>query len=139
MATLVNGVAMLLFLAQPTLLRHEAKALVTSLESWVLLLLAVATSWLFVSAWFWTQFGPGNLTMGWALYALFLFVFGQIVSESRLRGCGVAILLAAIIRLFGYDFWGFSSGFRVLTLLILAIAALGIGFVLVRRDHRNTL
>ena len=139
MATLVNGVAMLLFLAQPTLLRHEGKALVTSIESWILLLLAVATSWLFVSAWFWTQFGPGKLTIGWALFALFLFIFGQVVSESRLRGCGVAILLAAIIRLAGYDFWGFSGGFRVLTLLILAIAALGIGFVLLRRDHRNTL
>jgi len=137
--TLVNALAMLLFLSQPTLLRHEGKMLVSSLEGWILALAAVGTSWLFISAWFWTAFGPADLTMAWALYALFLFVFGLVVSEIRLRGCGVAILFAAIIRLFGYDFWGFSSGFRVLTLLILAVAAFGVGFIILRRDQRNTL
>jgi hypothetical protein len=139
MATIVNALAVLLFLAQPALLRHEGKSLVTPFENWALILFSVGTGWLFVSAWFWTRFSPGYLTLGWTLYALFLFMFGLIISENRLRACGVIILVAAILRVFFHDFWGFSGGLRVLTLLVLAIAALAVGFVLLRRDHRSTL
>ena len=136
MATPVNALAMLLFLLQPALLRHEGKSLVTPFENWALLLLSVGISWLFMSAWFWTRIGPSYLTIGWTLYAFFLFVFGLLVHDTRLRGCGIAVLFAAILRVFCSDFWGFSSGFRVLTLLLLAVVALGVGFILLRRDNR---
>jgi hypothetical protein len=137
METFLNGLAMLLFLAQTALLRHEGKSLVTSLESWILILLSVGTGWLFVSAWVWTQYSPGYLTMGWALYALFLFLFGLLVWERRLRWCGMAVVLAAILRVLFCDMWNLPSGYRVLTFIVLALITLGIGYIILRRaDHR---
>jgi hypothetical protein len=136
MATCLNGLAMLLFLAQTALLRHEGKrkSLVTPLESWVLILFSVGTSWIFVSAWVWTRLSPGHLTMGWALYALFLFLFGLLVRESRLRWCGMAVVVAAILRVLCCDMWSLSSGYRVLTFIVLALITLGIGYSLLRRS-----
>jgi hypothetical protein len=134
MATFLNGLAMLLFLSQPTLLRHEGKSLVTTLETWALILLSAGTSWVFVSAWVWTRIGTGYLTMGWALYALFLFLFGLLVRERRFRWCGMAVIVAAILRVGCYDMWSLSSGYRVLTFIILALITLGIGYIILRRS-----
>jgi hypothetical protein len=136
MATVLNGLAMLLFLAQPALLRHEGKSLVTPLESWVLIVLSVGTSWVFVSAWVWTRFSPGYLTMGWAVYALFLFLFGLLVREHRFRWCGMAVLVAAILRVGFCDMWSFSLGYRVLTFIVLALITLGIGYIILRRSAK---
>ena len=130
---------MLLFLCQPALLRREGDSLITPLETWALVLFSALTNWLFVSAWVWTRISPNDLTMGWALFAFFLFMFGTLVGERRLRWCGLFVLFSAIIRVFCYDFWGLSSGFRVLTFLILAMIALGVGFILLRRDARQSV
>ena len=139
MATFLNGLAMLLFLAQTALLRHEGKSLVAPLESWALLLFSAGTGWLFVSAWVWTRHSPGYLTMGWALYALFLFLFGLLVREHRLRWCGMAVIVAAILRVLFCDLWSLSSGYRVLTFIVLALITLGIGYIILRRsDHAST-
>jgi hypothetical protein len=137
MATLVNGMAMLLLLCQPALLRQNGLPLVTRFESWALLLLAFVTGWLFVSGWVLTRMGVGYLTMGWALYALFLFVFGLAVWERRLRWCALAVLLATILRVFCSDFWGLSSGYRVLTLIVLTFVTLSLGYVIVRVADRR--
>jgi hypothetical protein len=136
MATFLNGLAMLLLLAQPALLRPEGKrkALVTTVESWALILFSVGTSWIFVSAWVWTRHSPAYLTMGWALFALFLFLFGLLVREHRLRWCGMAVVVAAILRVGFYDMWGLSSGYRVLTFIVLALITLGIGYIILHRS-----
>jgi len=141
MATYLNGLAMLLFLGQIGLLRDEGKSLVTAFESWALVFLSVGTSWLFVSAWVWTRFTPGYLTMGWAIYAFFLFLFGLLVKERRLRWCGMAVVVAAILRVLCFDMWNLSSGYRVLTFIILALITLGIGYIILRRstaEHGNS-
>jgi hypothetical protein len=135
MATCLNGLAMLLFLAQPALLRHEGKFLVTTLESWALSLLSFGTSWLFVSAWVWTRLSPGYLTLGWALFALFLFLFGLLVREHRLRWCGMTVLAAAILRVVVCDMWSFSLSYRVLTFTVLALITLAIGYITLRRAN----
>jgi len=137
MATFFNALAMLFFLIQPALLRHEGKSLVTRFESWTLILLSVGTCWMFASAWVWTRINPHYLTLGWAAFALFLFLFGLIVQENRVRWCGLAILFAAIVRVFFSDLWGLSTGYRVLTFFLLAIIAFSIGFILLRRDTRS--
>ena len=139
LSTVLNGLAMLLFLCQAALLRQEGKSLVTPLETWALILFSVGTSWLFVSAWVWTRINPGDLTMTWALYAFFLFLFGMLIHERRFRWCSLAILFIAIARLLFHDFWGLSGGFRVLTLFILTLIALVIGAMLLRRTTRETL
>lgn len=132
MATVLNGLALLAFLAQSALLRHEGSSLVTRLESWAVILFSTGTGWIFVSAWVLTRPSPGYLTMSWAIYALFLFIFGLLVRERRHRWCGLAILLAAIIRVFCADFWGLSSGYRVLTFVILTLITLGLGYLIIR-------
>jgi len=139
MATYINALAMLLFLAQPGLLRQEGRHLVTTAESWALVLCSSATTWIFISAWAWTRFSPGYLTMSWALFALFLFIFGSVVREPRLRWCGQGIVVAAILRVLFHDLWGLSSGYRVLTIFLLALITLAIGFMNLRKSGHRTL
>jgi len=137
MATLLNGLAILVFLAEPGLLRRQGeKTLVTAVESWILILVSAATGWIFVSGWVSARIHPHYITMGWGLYALFLFFFGLLVSERRQRWCGLVILVAAILRVGLYDIWGFSSGYRVLTLVVLTLVTLGLGFIYARFAER---
>lgn len=145
--TLFCAFSIFLLLVQPALLRNEGKPLVTPFESWALVLSTVATGWLFVSAWasyhpvmggeqvYGPLFTGRYIILAWTLYAFALFLFGYIVRERRLSKCAVLILLFTILRVFVYDFWGFSGGFRVISLFVLAFAALIVGFVLVRRGR----
>jgi hypothetical protein len=136
--TLLDWLAMLLFLSQSPLLHHEGKSLVTSVETWTLLLLSVGTGWLFVTLAVLSHVSVGYLTMGWALYALFLFLFGLLVRERRLRWCGMALVVAAILRVLCCDMWSLSSGYRVLTFIVLALITLGIGYILLRRSAAHS-
>ena len=138
MSTLLNGLAMLLFLSQPALLRHEGKELVTKFESWTLILFSSALFWMFTSAWAWTRLSPHSLTAAWALAGLLIFLFGLLVWEKRFRWCGLGIILAAILRVAFYDLWGLSTGFRVMTFFLLAIVTFSIGYSILRRgEHRQ--
>ena len=137
MATGLNAFAMLLFLAQTGLMRHEGRHLTTTAESWAHILFSAGTAWVFVSVWAWTRFSPGYLTMSWALYALFLFMLGSLIREPRLRWCGQGVVVAAILRVLFHDMWGLSTGYRVLTFIILAMITICIGFMILRKsDHR---
>ena len=132
-ATYLNGFALLLFLAQPALLRHEGNSLVARAESLALILFSVGTGLIYVSFLVFGWRNPGYLTMGWAFYALFLFLFGLVVREPRLRWCGLAVVVAAILRVLCFDMWSLSSGYRVLTFIVLALITLGIGYSILRR------
>jgi hypothetical protein len=142
-ATFLNGLAMFLFLCQPALLRHERNQLVTRAETWALIVFAVLTNWIFVSAWVLTRDNPGYLTLGWALFAFFLFLFGAIVRDRRLRWCGCFILVIAVLRVICWDIWNLSTGFRmltgVLTFVTLAFILLVVGYIILRRSsaHHN--
>ncbi len=139
LASAMNAIAILLFLAQPGLLRQQGRRLVTKAESWALILAASATAWIFVSVWAWTRFSPGYLTMSWALFALFLYLFGSLVRERRLRWCGQGIVVAAICRVAFHDIWGLSGGYKALTLLLLALITLVLGFLSLRKSAPRTL
>jgi hypothetical protein len=134
--TFFNGLAMVAFIIQPALLRLSGKQLITSLENWALLLFAAGTGWIFISFGVCTRLSAGYLTMSWALYALFLFLIGLLLWERRFRWCGLAVLLAAIIRVFCADFWGLSSGYRVLTFVLLTVITLGLGYIIARLADR---
>jgi hypothetical protein len=138
MATFANGIAFWMFLFQPAQLRFGNKT-ISHLERWALTLFSVGATWLFISVWVWTRFNPGYLTMGWALYALFLFLIGLFIREQRYRWCGMAIVVAAILRVLFCDMWSLPSGYRVLTFVVLALITLGIGYILLRRaDHHSS-
>jgi hypothetical protein len=136
-ATLLNGVAIFLLLAQTALLRSKkSRNLVTAVECWAFILLAVGLGWLFVSAWTWIRLTPGYLTMDWALYALFLFLLGLLFHERRLQWCGSAVVVAAILRVGSYDIWAHLHG-RVITLVVLALSTFVIGYANLRRSDRK--
>jgi hypothetical protein len=139
LVTFLNGFAIFSLLSQPTLLRHAPVKIVSSIESWGLILLSAATGWLFVGAWVAERMNPRYLTMGWALYALFLFFFGLLVWERRQRWCGLAVLVAAMARVIFYDIWGFSNGYKVLTFVVLTLISLGLGFIYARLSERLKL
>jgi hypothetical protein len=135
LATFINALAFLSILIQPTLLRRTGKLTVTSFESWALLLLSVGAGLFFVTTWVETRFSLSYLTMNWALYGLFLFLFGLIVHEPRLRWCGLAVLVIAIVRVFLSDFWGLSIGYRVVTFIVLTMICLGMGLITLRSER----
>jgi hypothetical protein len=136
LVTFLNGVAILAFLGQPALLRHGARGLIGETESWLVVLLSAAMGWIFVGAWVTTRIHLHYLTMGWALYALFLFVLGLVGWERRQRWCGLAILGATMVRVLCSDIWGFSTGYKVLTFVVLTLITLGLGFVYARFGER---
>ena len=136
LATWLNGLALFSLLTQPTLLRHAAQELVSSIESWMLVLFSSAAGWLFVDAWVASRLAPRDVTLGWALYALFLFFFGLLVRTRRQRWCGLAILAAAMGRVLCYDVWGLPNGDKVLTFFVLTLIALGLGFLHARLGDR---
>lgn len=137
MATFFNGLAFLGFLAQPAFLRRSVGRLVTKLENMALILCSIAAGWLFVSIWVETRDSFSYLTMSWALYALFLFLFGLLFGQPRQRWCGLAILFVAIVRVFVCDFWGLSNGYRVVTFVVLTLVTLGFGYILLRYAARE--
>ena len=134
MATFINGFALALFLAQTGLLRHEGRYLVTMLESWAHIVFSALTGWIFVSVWVWTRSSPSHLALGWALYALFLFLFGLLVRERRLQWCGMVVVLASILRALFCDMWNLPGDYRVLTFVVLTFITLGIGYGILRRS-----
>ncbi len=125
--TSTDALAFALFLAQPALLRRWGRELVTTGESWVLIIISAGSAWLFVSHSI-QMAEPHNLTLGWAIFALAMIVIGFAANERRQRWCGLAILIAAILRVGFYDFWGFSDLYKVLTFLALTLICLGLSF-----------
>lgn len=136
LATYLNGVAIFFFLCQPGLLRFAGPGLVTKIESWCLVVLSALLGWFFVSSWALAQAHLNYLTMSWALYALFLFLFGLLTWERRVRWCGLVILSATLVRGFVLvlfsDTMGLSNSYRLITLMVLTIITLGLGYIYAR-------
>jgi hypothetical protein len=126
--TWMDAGAFLLLLAQPAILRRWGRRLATKEESWILIVASSAIAWFFVSNSI-TALGSGNLTLGWALFAVALIVIGFAAHERRQRWCGLAILVASFIRVAVHDFWTFSDLYKVLTFLVLTVICLGLSFL----------
>ncbi len=133
--TLLDDVAFLCLLSQPTFLRRAAH-LVTSAETWAVVIVSSLAGWHFASCWVASRLDTHYLTLGWAAYALLLFLLGLCGSEHRQRWCGLAVLVAALVRVFIVDFWGLSNGYRILTFLVLTLITLGLGYILLRNADR---
>ena len=132
----LNALGLLGLFLQPALMRLSGRRVVTEAESWLLILASSAAGWLFVSAWIMVRGTSAYLSMGWAFYALFLFLLGLLSRERRLRWCGVGVLIATILRVPLVDLWGRSNGVTVLTLAVLAAITLGLGYIYARHSDR---
>jgi len=133
--TILTGLAALIFIAQSIWL-HRAGNLLAQIESWLILLLSAGFGWFFVSSWTTLRIHPHYLVISWTLFGSLLFLLGLLLHERRQRWCGLGIVLAAILHVGLYDFWGFSTGYRVLTFFTLTIVTLGLGFVYSRFADR---
>jgi hypothetical protein len=134
--TFITAIAVLSFLAQPAILAHTTRPCATPSEAWALILVSSFTGWYFVAGDALARWGAGAITVSWALYALVLFLLGFLLHESRQRWCALAVLLAAILRVFAVDFWHMSGGLRVLTFVVLALVTLGLGYFYARYSER---
>ncbi len=134
--TFLSALALLSFLTQPAILAHAPRPVVSVAESWTVILVSSITGWFAASTEAAARWGTGAITTSWAVFALVLFLAGFLLHESRQRWCGLAVLLAAIIRVFAVDFWGMSGGLRVVTFVVLALVTLGLGFLYARRGER---
>jgi hypothetical protein len=117
-----------LFLGQPAILRRWGRVLITEVESWTVILTSAGVAWIFISHSI-SLAGSNNMTLGWAIYALAVTVLGFAAKERRQRWCGLVILVAAIIHVGVYDFWGFSDLYKVLTFFALTVICLGLSFI----------
>jgi predicted membrane protein DUF2339 len=135
LVTVLNGLAIFALLLQPAFLRF-GRRVIGEVESWAVVVVAVGTGWIFVNTWVDARLHPNDLTMGWAVYALVLFLLGLFVRERRLRWCGLFVLAAAILRVLLFDIWGFSNSYKVLTFVVLTFITLGLGFLYARLADR---
>jgi hypothetical protein len=126
--TWMDAGAFALFLAHPAVLRRWGRELISNEESWSVVLISSAMAWLFVSNSILAAQSQ-NLTLGWALFAVALTVVGFVSNERRQRWCGLAILLAAFVRVGVHDFWSFSDLYKVLTFFVLTVICLGLSFL----------
>ena len=62
--------------------------------------------------------------MGWASFALILFIFGVLLEEGQQSWCGLAILLAAMGRVIAVDLWDRSHGYSLIGFVALALVTL---------------
>jgi hypothetical protein len=135
LVTWLNGLAVFSLLLQPAFLRFGQRV-IGEIESWGVIVIGAGTGWIYVNAWVDARLHPNDLTMGWAVYALVLFLLGLFVRERRQRWCGLFVLGAAILRVLCYDIWGFSNGYKVLTFVVLTLITLGLGFLYARLADR---
>lgn len=135
LVTVLNGLAVFALLLQPAFLRLGHRV-IGEVESWTVIVITAGTGWIFVNTWVDSRLHPNDLTMGWAVYALVLFLLGLLVRERRLRWCGLFVLAGAILRVLCYDVWGFSNGYKVLTFVVLTFITLGLGFLYARLSDR---
>ncbi len=127
--TWANGAAFTLLLLQPALLRHAGAAAISDAEHWIAVIVSSLAGWWFVSDSVLSGGSNANVTLGWALFAVVLIVLGFAVRERRQRWSGLAILVAAIVRVGVHDVWGWSDVYKVLTFLALTVICLGLSFL----------
>lgn len=69
------------------------------------------------------------ITASWSVLAFIVLGFGFVLRERTYRLLGLAILSAAIARLFIIDVWQLETIYRILSFLVLGIVLLALGFL----------
>ncbi len=94
-----------------------------------LVLVAMASLWLWVTRWTLAHGNADQLTTAWAVLALIIFAAGLGVRERLYRLGGFAVLGLAVGRLFIVDVWRFDSLLRIVSFLVLGLVLLALSFV----------
>ncbi|MBW8864214.1 MAG: DUF2339 domain-containing protein [Verrucomicrobia bacterium] len=86
-----------------------------------------ASLWRFVCCWVPTA--DIFLTMSWAGLAVLMFAAGMLLRERFYRWFGLAVLAASVGRVVFVDMWKQETIYRVLTIMVLGVALVAVGFV----------
>jgi uncharacterized membrane protein len=82
-----------------------------------------ALAWLLHSA---------HITIAWSILGLLVFVFALLVGERSFRLGGLALLLLSVLKIVLMDVWQLEINDRILTLIILGLALIGVSFLYTR-------
>ncbi|MEQ1859162.1 MAG: DUF2339 domain-containing protein [Chthoniobacteraceae bacterium] len=94
-----------------------------------LMVMVLASAWLWVTRWTISHGYPGHLTAAWAVLALVVFAAGLGLRERIHRLGGFAFLALAIGRLFVVDVWRFDTLYRIVSFLVLGVVLLALSFI----------
>jgi len=111
---------------------RRSLARLESLPPWVFSVVAISSLaglWLQVGR-LASEFSEGIwLTISWSILSFATMALGFALKDRIYRICGLAILGAAIARIFFVDVWQFDAGFRILSFLVLGVILLALGFL----------
>jgi hypothetical protein len=94
-----------------------------------LVLVSMASLWLWVTRWTLAHGNAVHLTTAWTVLALTIFAAGLGLRERLYRLGGFAVLGLAVGRLFVIDVWRFDTLPRILSFLVLGVVMLALSFV----------
>jgi hypothetical protein len=103
---------------------------IESMWSNSMILVGGGSLWLFISRWVILE-NQGNhffLTASWAALALIIFAMGLTLRERVYRWLGLGILGCSLARVFIFDIWKLTMGYRIVSFLALGISLLALGF-----------
>lgn len=76
------------------------------------------------------------ITLGWMMAGSLILVFGLAIKERPYRWSGFIIIGAGLARVFFYDVWQLSLGYRIVTLIVTGTAFLVLGYIYNRNHER---
>ena len=86
------------------------------------------------------QFVPGlrmgGLSIFWAIFALSILLAGISKSQAELRGIGLTLFTAVILKVFVIDLAGLDQLFRIISFIILGLVILFGSFLYLKYRHR---
>ncbi|MDB4622638.1 DUF2339 domain-containing protein [Akkermansiaceae bacterium] len=86
------------------------------------------------------QFVPGlrmgGLSIFWAIFALSILLAGISKSQAELRGIGLTLFTAVILKVFVIDLAGLDQIFRIISFIILGLVILFGSFLYLKYRHR---
>lgn len=81
-------------------------------------------------------FRMGGLSIFWAIFALSILLAGISKSQAELRGIGLTLFTAVILKVFVIDLAGLDQIFRIISFIILGLVILFGSFLYLKYRHR---
>src|SRR5262249_62386719 len=82
------------------------------------------------------EMGRGEISVGWGVEAILVFVLALIVGERSFRLCGLGLLLLCVGKLC-VDVWNMTTGDRTISMTVLGAVLLLVSFLYNR--YRETI
>jgi hypothetical protein len=74
------------------------------------------------------EMAHGQITIGWGVEAVLVFMLALAVGERSFRLCGLGLLLLCLGKL-GFDVWNMNTGDRTISMTVLGAVLLLVSFL----------